>query len=244
MYLSQLTLNPRHPTVLRALADVYAMHRLLWRAFPDDAKHEQNVQGESEEPHPLLYRVEPISREGVVHVLAQSAMEPNWTALHTIPGLLCDVKQRVYHPESELHTEIQQGRWLRYRLRANPVVSRRKDAGTGKTRVSRQGLLTEAEQAQWLVRQGELHGFVLPTWVDRGGNAHPDIRIVSPGIVQGRKGRGEVTGEGLTISLMCVDYEGLLRVTEEQQFKRKLRQGLGPAKGLGFGLLSVTRAAW
>jgi len=236
MYLSQLTLNPRHPTVLRALADVHAMHRLLWRAFPDGAKRERNEQAKPDEPHPLLYRVEPINREGLVRVLAQSDREPNWEALHTIPGLLCEAKQRVYKPEAELHSEIQHGRWLRYRLRANPIMSRRKDAGSGKTRVWRQGLLTEAEQAQWLVRQGERYGFSLPIWEDREGNVHPDVRIVSPGIVQGLKARQEKASEsqeGHAIRLLCVDYDGLLRVTDAERFGMKLKQGLGPAKGLG-----------
>lgn len=242
MYLSQLTLNPRHPLVVRALSDLYAMHRLLWQALPDMPTRTGEDQ-QAGTPHPLLYRVEPISHDGLVRVLAQSPVEPDWYKLPDASRLLCQVQQRPYAPG------IETGQWLRYRLRANPVKNVRTE---DEKRGARQGLLTETEQARWLVRQGERLGFILPAWEDTEGNRHPDIRIISPGIVKGYKEREEPeephqafvaqTRDRLSISLLCVDYEGLMRVTEPQKLQRALHQGIGPAKGLGFGLLSIARA--
>ena len=244
MYLSRLTLNPRHPGVLRALSDLYAMHRLLWQAFPDLPRREPEDWRDGR-PHPLLYRVEPISRDGLVRVLAQSEVEADWNRLADVARLLCSAEQRPYDPAKEFEPEMKQGRWLRYRLRANPVVSRRRERQDGKTQVVRQGLFGESEQAAWLIKQGQEWGFALPAWEDMDGNPHPDIRIVSPGIVKGFKAKrkeGEGRDELPSISLLCVDYEGLLRVTDAEKFAAKLRQGVGPAKGLGFGLLSIGRA--
>jgi len=38
-----------------------------------------------------------------------------------------------------------------------------------------------------------------------------------------------------------VDYEGVLQVVNVEKFLAVLRQGIGPAKGLGCGLLSLAR---
>lgn len=259
MYLSQLTLNPRHPVVVRALSDLYAMHRLLWRALPEQTKRETDALPSLEttrdggdnpgsvNPHPLLYRVEAISADGFIRVLAQSSVEPNWRVLDDMPGLLCRADVRPYAPEQQFDTEFEQGRWLQYRLRANPVVSRRKEGREGKTRVVRQGLIQEVDQAAWLMRQGEQHGFALPTWRDKEGNVHPDVRIVSPGILHGNKEERDDSNVAVskhTIRIFCVDYEGLLSVTDRSKFEQLLKRGLGPAKGLGFGLLSIRRSSW
>ena len=50
MYLSKLTLDPRHLGARRDLADAYEMHRTLARAFAPD---------ESSAPARFLWRLEP-----------------------------------------------------------------------------------------------------------------------------------------------------------------------------------------
>jgi CRISPR system Cascade subunit CasE len=36
-----------------------------------------------------------------------------------------------------------------------------------------------------------------------------------------------------------VEFDGVLKVTDSEAFGRALSSGIGPAKGFGFGLLSV-----
>lgn len=43
-------------------------------------------------------------------------------------------------------------------------------------------------------------------------------------------------------ALSGVQYEGILEVTDTQKFFQTLCSGMGPAKGLGMGLLSIARA--
>lgn len=234
MYLSRLTLNPRNATVFHALTDLYAMHQFLWRALPDQMPKQDDVHGPST-THPLLYRVERADREGVVRVLAQSAVEPNWNFLAYDTNAVCEAETKNYHPQ------FIAGQWLRYRLRANPIVNKREE---GQKRGARQGLIHEQDQAKWLVRQGERLGFQIPQWEDLENELHPDIRITLPGIVQGRKVvqmGTDIPRRRHTISLFSVDYEGLLQVVDPLLFDRAIRLGIGPAKGLGFGLLSVAR---
>jgi len=228
MYLSRLILNPRNAVVFRGLGDLYAMHQLLWQAFPDLSQEDKD-RFASEQIHPLLYRVEQTGKDGLVRVLVQSIMEPNWDALNACSNLLCEAETKEYAPQFET------GQWLRYRLRANPIVSKKQE---GAKRGIRQGITTEMDQAAWLVRQGERVGFRLPLWEDLEGAAHPDVRITSLGVVRGQKGGSRETK---AISLLCVDYDGLLQITNADTFSKALRQGIGPAKGLGFGLLSVAR---
>lgn len=45
--------------------------------------------------------------------------------------------------------------------------------------------------------------------------------------------------EGVSVSLNSITYEGLLRVTDEDKFKRALIEGIGKKKAYGFGLLSI-----
>ncbi|MDI6450514.1 type I-E CRISPR-associated protein Cas6/Cse3/CasE [Anaerobaca lacustris] len=44
------------------------------------------------------------------------------------------------------------------------------------------------------------------------------------------------------ITLFGVRYEGILEVTESRTFFQTLCSGVGPAKGLGMGLLSIAPA--
>ncbi len=108
------------------------------------------------------------------------------------------------------------GRELAFRLRANPTI---KKAG------KRRPVSGHEARLGWLQRKGATGGFELG-WV-----ADAD-----EGYVEGRTKRGE------QIQLLSVRFDGRLRVIDPEQFLDTLRRGIGSAKGLGFGLLSVALA--
>lgn len=108
--------------------------------------------------------------------------------------------------------ELTAGQLLQFRLRANPVVRR-----DGK----RHGLYNEAEQYAWLTRKGEAGGF-----------EPADIHIARSETLETR------TPKGLHRHFL-VDFEGILRVTDPKALAETVAAGIGPAKGYGFGLLSV-----
>jgi CRISPR system Cascade subunit CasE len=105
----------------------------------------------------------------------------------------------------------------RFRLRANPTVFRE-----GK----RLGLLQEEDQRAWIERklsavQAELQA----------------VSIEDRGLQRCRKGSGSIQTH------QSLDYEGVLRCLDPEQLRAALEQGIGPAKGYGFGLLSLARSA-
>lgn len=107
---------------------------------------------------------------------------------------------------------LAEGMILAFRLRANPVVKR-----AGK----RHGINTCEEQALWLQKRGEKGGFrvLAATSLDER-------------LIEARK-------PGHRIQLAAVTYDGQLAVTDIERFRSSLNHGIGPAKGLGFGLLSI-----
>ena len=141
MFLSKLTLDPRHPQARRDLANAYEMHRTLARAFAADAKTP---------PTRFLWRLE---RRGDLQsssvVLVQSVQAADWSGLNTHPGYAEKIES---NKAVNLEKLVQPNARYRFRLLANPTVTRE-----GK----RYGLTREEEQLEWLSRQGMRHGFSL-----------------------------------------------------------------------------------
>lgn len=207
MYLSKLTLDPRHPQARRDLADAYEMHRTLARAYAPDA---------DTPPQRFLWRLERSadSRASSI-VLVQSAHPANWALLEAMPGYA-----EAVQPDKPVDLEklIQPQRRYRFRLLANPTVTRQ-----GK----RLGLIREEEQLAWLGRQGERGGFTVLGCV-RGAEDRLQVR-------QGK------TGHHITIQTAL--FEGVLQAENVALLRASLLNGLGHAKALGLGLLSLARVA-
>jgi len=160
MYLSKLTLDPRHPQARRDLGDAYEMHRTLARAFaPND----------SSPPHRFLWRLERRADfQPSSVVLVQSAQVANWSVLSSLAGYIDEI---LANKQIDLEDLVQPDGRYRFRLLANPTVTR-----AGK----RYGLTREEDQLAWLARQGEQHGFSLVGCV-RGADERLQVR-------QGRSG--------------------------------------------------------
>lgn len=214
LYLSRLFPDLRHRHVARDLGSPYALHQTLRWAFPG--------AGQPGAPLPdgerLLWRqdvtLNPETGERVPALLVQSVTSPDWGALVARdPGYLGGWEVRPLDPQGALTP----GRVLHFRLHANVTV-RRVD---GQGRSARHGLHRPEDQLAWLDRQGEHHGF---------GVLGADI--IRSGRVRTRKGQGVIT-------LHTVTFEGALQVQDPAQLALALRGGLGHAKSLGCGLLSL-----
>lgn len=212
MYLSQLTLNPRSRQVQSELARPYELHRTLMRAFPDDVKREDAD---------LLHRLDTEPRTGRLTLLAQSMLEPDWSPL-------LEAGQGHYllaPPQCKpIKLALPAGRVLRFRLVANPTIKkvRRDENGVRRKNGNRVPLLRETEQIDWLQKKGQLHGF---------GLQHAQVRAL-----------GQQTSRKRKLTLYTVQFEGLLEITDPQNFAQALQTGIGPAKAFGCGLLSLAPA--
>lgn len=228
MYLSQLILNIEHVQARKDLASPYQLHKTLARAFPDrDSDHHRKRHG-------VLFRIDDPTRVSVP-VLVQSSTEPDWSRLPTGYVLRTDGPKHFDPTFAE-------GQALRFRLVANPVRRVRLDGKKHPRRMplvhprAKEGI--ETGYLDWLERQANRHGFT----VDIGSVVDAPFRL-------GRKRKmkhdpAEIeTIPKAKVGHFGVRFDGLLRVDNAQALGDAVRQGIGPAKAFGFGLLSLAPAA-
>lgn len=110
MYLSRLTLDPRHRDARKWLADCNDLHRVVMSGFG------QAEGASARDELGVLYRVE-VSQGGArVHVLVQSAAAPRWT-IESGALLQTDGPKSL----DALEARLVPGEAFRFRLRANPT---------------------------------------------------------------------------------------------------------------------------
>lgn len=146
-------------------------------------------------------------------VLVQSEHSANWSKLEALPGYVDAI-----HADKSVDLEqlIQPSKCYRFRLLANPTITR-----DGK----RLGLMREEEQLDWLTRQGVRNGFVVLGCVRAASEL---LRV--------RQGK---TGNRITVQTAL--FEGVLEALDSQSLRSSLLNGLGHAKSLGLGLLSLAK---
>lgn len=223
MYLHKIHIDPRSKEARRDLANPYELHSTLCRVF--SIPERKCPEGE------FLWRQEPESdRHGHPRVLIQSRSLPDWSRLNLQDWLAGEPEPPIDLKERLRLDAVEPGRRYRFRLRANPCVTRR-----GK----RLGLLNTEDQESWICRQGEKNGFSLSLfpllYQEEGVRQRVDVSISQEKMLRGRK-RSEERNE---ISIFSVLYDGILTVTNPNNFRNSLMAGIGHGKSMGLGLLSV-----
>jgi len=221
MYLSRLLLNPRSRQMQRELADPYQMHRTIMSAFPFPLPEDERI----------LFRLDEAPRTGTLTLLVQSIHLPDWTPLtepakayllpaDTVPAQLPNPAVKPYDPA------LIPGQTLAFRLLANPTKRLGKTAE--KAAGKRVGLHREDDQLAWLQRKLESAG----------------CQLISADISRQAKITGKLhrNDQKHDLSFNAVRFEGQLQIRELDKLIPALRDGVGPAKGLGFGLLSLAPA--
>jgi len=224
MFLSRLHLDLRCREARRDLSDPYQLHSTLCRAFSSpERKCPENE---------FLWRIEPeTDPDGIPRILLQSRGNPDWTGI-AVRGWLAKTDPPIDLRERLKIDFLKSGQRFRFRLRANPCVTR-----NGK----RLGLFRLVDQEAWVVRKGGQHGFSIPQLVSfdlpkrtLGGI---QISISHEQMLKGKQRSGK------PIRIFSVLYDGILTVTEPAKFKSTLQTGIGHGKAMGLGLLSIVPIA-
>jgi CRISPR system Cascade subunit CasE len=220
MYLSRLILNPRSRQVRNELADPYELHRTINKAFPD-ANFKDN------EPSGILFRVDLHPRTHIPTLLVQSRQKPAWDVLLAEKKNYLleenDLPLGVENPAvKEMSLQLREGQVLAFRLRANPTKRIKENE-------KRVGLIREEDQHHWLKRKLEFAGAALVS-----------VNILNDQFVHGKLFIEQEKEK--RISLLSVQFDGLLQVKNPEELVKTIYSGFGSAKGLGFGLLSLARA--
>lgn len=220
MLLHRIHLDPRCREARRDLADPYQMHATLCRAFsPPEARCP---------PGEVLWRLEPETGSGgLPRVLIQGRTQANWDRIG-IRGWLAGAEAPIDLDDRLRLVEVRPGRRFRFRLRANPCVTRNK---------KRLGLMQQVDQEDWIRRKGLRHGFSLPLLAasDPSEALQPrvDVRISQEEMLRGNQHMNN------GIRVFSVLYDGVLAVVDPVQFHAAIRSGIGHGKALGLGLLSA-----
>jgi CRISPR system Cascade subunit CasE len=189
----------------------YQLHQVLWRLFP----------GQEQSPkRDFLFRVEQAQNGVGYNILLQSFLQPQTG--EQSPLILA---------KREYMLNVPNGQRLRFRLRANPIkaikdVSKGTVDKKGKifTKTVRVPLLHEEQQRDWLERK--LRNI-----------AQLDSLIVQPEpVLYFRKAKENRSGK-----IQTVLFDGILKVTDAEEFNNQASFGIGPAKAFGCGLLSIAR---
>ena len=172
---------------------------------------------------------------------------------HSCPDLSSMQKQFGYPSDPNSARTIEYDRLLsyianntlwRFRLVANPVHSTKGDNCVRYKQKNKDGIIvpritvereerghicghvTIAQQEEWLTKRAAAHGFAL----EAGQYA-----------VTASKWQKFVKKDGHHVSLLAASYEGVLKVIDEELFRKTLTEGIGRGKAYGLGLLTVAR---
>jgi len=255
LFISRLILNPRSRRVANELLHPYEMHRTLMHAFK---KVQIEPETEARSRLGMLFRAEQDNNHNEVKVYVQSLFEPDWDYLYDIENYLykstylseCDCKD-VW----PVYQRIRCGQKFMFRLRANPT--KRIGNSEGNVKGKRVELSSEEDQINWLIRKGKAingaldEGFLIPQTEieDENGmiSSIPCVKVRPEGKTVNKK-YSRVTKSDLdvgkeTISHKMTHYaavfDGVMEVTNPDEFIRIIVSGIGPAKAFGFGLLSI-----
>ena len=201
------------------IVDSYAWHKKAWMIYSHHPElNERSSKHEKDKgPTPFLSRYTQKNRH--IELLLVSDYEPRkpeW----------CNSDQWQVLKISDDY--LSQSTYF-FDLYANPTKTVKKinEKGDYTKNGKRLTLMDEISQIEWLQRKAIRHGFVvrdeIPLQIDKPVNHR-------------FKRKGD---KGLHIG---VRFHGVLQVTDKAVFKKAFREGIGTAKGFGFGLLLIKPA--
>ena len=192
--------------------NIYQIHQDLWSFFP----------GQDDKARSFLFRVEQHQAGVGASIFMQSEMAPSAGNEHV--NLLVT---------REYPLTVLKNQRLRFLLVANPV-KRIKDQQERKNKKgfiksNRVPLSKEEDQQNWMERK-------LQSW------AQLDSLLIRPCPPLYFCKKEEQKSKDYGGKIVPVAFEGILTVLEPDECIEQVKQGIGPAKAFGCGLLSLARA--
>lgn len=162
-----------------------------------------------------LWRVDKLN--GRHYLLVVSESQPDHKLLETY-GVPDSAKTKSYDAFLDA---LEEGMRARFRVTLNPVISV-KDPTRARGRTKPH--VTLEHQMEFLLQRDKKNGFAIQ---------REDYSIVERSDVSFKKANQR------TIQLSKVTYEGLLTITDKNQFIKTLTEGFGKKKAYGFGMMTI-----
>lgn len=216
MYLTQMKMNPSRTGTRRALGSEQVLHAMVLSAFPHLTATDR-----------VLWRLDTPSRHDMLLYVVSGA-RPDLTGLVEQAGWPMEQTWRT-SPYEPFLGRLSSGQTWRFRLTANPTVSKSRGEGMrGKVVPCRQGL----EQVMWLTERAERLG------VTFGRPESPSFAVTTRGTSEFAH-QDAATGRRDRVKLSKATYEGVLEVRDPERLRASLAQGIGRGKAYGCGLMTL-----
>ncbi len=167
-----------------------------------------------------LFRLDYSAQNRLHQVLILSRVQPDFSVLPADYQLGIE-RPKLFAPK------LSPGQLVAFKLLANPTRREKRDDRKNKPR---RPILDTQAQGDWLRRK-----------LEQAGVEVIEFRSQVQATVVARKRGAKMTREEAQ-TFVPVMFEGLVRVVRPSEFKQAIAQGIGSAKGYGFGLLSLARA--
>jgi CRISPR system Cascade subunit CasE len=253
MFLTRFRMNTARPGARRLLSSPQTMHAAVMSSFPallptdtppPDGPRVLWRLDHHARAEVLLYIVSP-HRPDLTHLVEQAG----WPAAAAADPQAPAWQTKAYMPFLDRLTAG--GQWA-FRLTANPVHTIRRHHNEPRKITAH---LTPIHQMRWLLERQERCGFrVLEKADDQrllpGGTTHHgkhehhgdryELAVRDHKALSFDKSRNtDGAKRGKPVNLVAVTFEGRLEVTDPQELRRALAQGIGRAKAYGCGLITL-----
>jgi len=224
LFVSVLYPNYTRRIVQMELEDCHALHRRLMRAFPEMP----NIE-ESRRHFGVLYRLETDDTLHRPRIIVQSRTLPDWSANGIPFDYFDNIEESSCASIASRYDAITTDEVMPFILRGNPTKRLSSKNGINGKRVA---IRDEAGWHDWLKRKSEQSGFEV-------------LNLSKCGQPEHKIGRQLVTASRLSgygdrrMTFTSIDFAGTLRVTNADDFKLALCDGIGTGKAFGYGLLMV-----
>ncbi|MHA1145874.1 MAG: type I-E CRISPR-associated protein Cas6/Cse3/CasE [Candidatus Helarchaeota archaeon] len=243
-YLCRGFLNPYNKFVIKDLADPFNLLESVILLFSGKENEDKTTEKESfRKKNKILYRLEFFQFKNELSLLVQSEKHPNPEEFDTLRPQYFKEEMKVLDIEPFLN-DLNEKIPYRFRLRANPTVKITEKESKNKAK-KRIPLVKEEDQILWLIKRSKKCGFqVLNVNSNSGNNKDvynliprddnnflvnkPRIKYLKPKDKHGNR-----------VTIFSTFYDGILKITDKQKIIEKIKNGIGPAKAFGNGLITL-----
>lgn len=208
MYLSRVVIDTKNRQKMKDLTHVGAYHGWVENSFPNQVRDSQGLFPRK------LWRIDKLNQNK--YLLLISEEKPDIKKLEKY-GVQDTGQIKDYQPYID---SLKSGDYVRFKLVANPVISKKVSGGRGQVMPH----VTMAWQEKFLLDRSEKHGFQLNS---------DDFTITEHEYVTFKHKSGKMP------RLSKTTYEGNLTITDSKKFKALLVGGMGKKKAYGFGMMTV-----
>lgn len=207
MNLTRIQLDSKRRETMKAMANRERMHAAIARSCAKDDRP--------------LWRIDQLNGSDYLMILSRNPVKTELITEQFSTNSSC-FQEKNY---DRFLTQLTPGMKCRFRLVANPTVSKVRKGEDQNSRGKVYGHVTDEWALKWLLDRCAKHGFkVTPE----------SVQIVGSRWIQFFKRRGE-----RPVSLREVIYEGQLTIIDPVLFRTALTNGLGRGKAYGMGMMTV-----